>query len=51
MLSAVIFPDYKVSLQTKFQDWNTWVDNCYLNALTPLILTGDDDLANLCLKK
>lgn len=44
-LSAVIFPDYKVSMQTKFQDWTNWAHNYYLNALTPLILTGDDELA------
>lgn len=44
-LSAVIFPDYKVSMQTKFQDWASWAHNYYLNALTPLILTGDDELA------
>ena len=51
MLSAVIFPDYKVSLQTKFQDWTNWADKCYLNALTPLILTGDDNLAKSMLEE
>ncbi|MBR5304665.1 MAG: family 10 glycosylhydrolase [Candidatus Gastranaerophilales bacterium] len=51
MFSAVIFPDYKVSLQTKFQDWYTWVDNCYLKAITPLILTGDDNLAKSMLEE
>lgn len=51
MLSAVIFPDYKVSLQTKFQDWYAWVDNCYLDAITPLILTGDDNLAKSMLEE
>ena len=51
ILSAVIFPDYKVSMQTKFQDWYAWVDNCLLNAVTPLILTGDDDLAKSMLEE
>lgn len=51
MLSAVIFPDYKVSIQTKFQDWFSWVDNCYLDAVTPLILTGDDNLAKSMLEE
>ena len=51
MLSAVIFPDYKVSVQTKFQDWFSWVDNCYLDAVTPLILTGDDNLAKSMLEE
>ena len=51
MVSAVIFPDYKVSSQTKFQDWATWAQNHYLNALTPLILTGDDELAKSMLEE
>ena len=49
--SAVIFPDYKVSLQTKFQDWDTWLDNNYLDAITPLILTGDENLAKSMLEE
>ena len=51
MFSAVIFPDYKVSLQTKFQDWATWVENRYLSAITPLILTSDDNLAKSMLEE
>ena len=50
-LSAVIFPDYKMSLQTKFQDWTTWLDKYYINAVTPLILTGDDQLAKSMLEE
>lgn len=50
-LSAVIFPDYKISMQTKFQDWVTWAQNHYLNAVTPLILTGDDELAKSMLEE
>jgi len=50
-LSAVIFPDYKVSMQTKFQDWETWAQNRYLNAVTPLILTADDELAKSMLEE
>ena len=45
VLSAVIFPDYKVSLATKFQDWALWAKEGYINAVTPLILTSDDSLA------
>ena len=45
IFSTVIFPNYKLSLQTKFQDWETWAQNRYLNAVTPLILTADDELA------
>lgn len=51
LLSAVIFPDYKVSMQTKFQDWANWTGNCFLDAITPLILTGDDDLAKTMLEE
>lgn len=49
--SAVIFPDYKVSLATKFQNWPYWVSHKYLDAITPLILTGDDDLAKSMLEE
>lgn len=51
ILSAVIFPDYKISLKTKFQDWTTWLDAKYLNAITPLILTSDDHLAKNMLEE
>ena len=51
ILSAVIFPDYKVSLKTKHQDWAHWVDKKYLNAITPLILTSDDELAKSMLEE
>ena len=45
MFSAVVFPDYKTSLQTKYQDWTNWTDKKYTDAITPLILTSDDELA------
>lgn len=51
MFSAVIFPDYKISLKTKYQDWTKWTDEKYLDAVTPLILTGDDDLAKSMLEE
>ncbi len=51
LLSAVIFPDYKISVQTKFQDWTKWLDEKYLNAITPLILTSDDNLAKNMLEE
>ncbi len=46
VFSAVIFPDYKISVQTKFQDWDYWLNRRYLDAVTPLILTADEALAN-----
>ncbi len=51
LLSAVIFPDYKVSLLTKNQDWALWLDRGYFDAITPLILTGDDELAKSMLEE
>ncbi len=51
IVSAVIFPDYKVSLQTKHQDWAYWINQKYLDAITPLILTSDDDLAKSMLEE
>ena len=49
--STVIFPDYKISLKTKFQDWVKWADEGYVDALTPLILTADDTLAKSMLEE
>jgi len=51
VFSAVVFPDYKVSLQTKFQDWTRWVSKGYLDAITPLILTSDEELAKSMLEE
>ncbi len=50
-ITAVIFPDYKISLQTKHQDWTRWVDKRYLDGITPLILTSDDELAKTMLEE
>ena len=46
LLSAVIFPDYKVSLETKQQNWAKWSNYAYVDALTPLIMTADYELAD-----
>lgn len=51
IFSTVIFPDYKISLRTKFQDWVSWSENKYVSAFTPLILTGDDELAKSMLEE
>ena len=51
MFSVVIFPDYKVSLKTKFQDWSRWASLEYVDAYTPLILTSDDALAKSMLEE
>lgn len=41
MISAVVFPDKNMALETKHQDWATWSDNNYIDAFTPLYLTCD----------
>ncbi len=46
VLSAVVFPDYKNSLETKQQNWQKWSSHGYLDAMTPLILTADFSLAD-----
>ena len=46
VLSAVVFPDYKTSLETKQQNWQRWSSYNYVDALTPLILTADYNLAD-----
>lgn len=46
LLSAVAFPDYKNSLETKQQNWVKWANYNYVDALTPLIMTSDFQLAD-----
>lgn len=48
-LTAVIFPDLSKSLTTKMQNWKDWSVNNYVDGLTPLILTGDKNTANILL--
>ncbi|MBQ8887348.1 MAG: family 10 glycosylhydrolase [Candidatus Gastranaerophilales bacterium] len=50
LLTAVIFPDLKKSITTKMQNWKVWSFNNYLDGVTPLILTGDKNTAELLLK-
>ncbi len=50
MLTAVIFPDLKKCKSTKMQNWRYWAQNNYVDGLTPLLLTGDQNTAVLLLK-
>lgn len=50
MLTAVIFPDLKKSVSTKMQNWKMWSFNNYVDGLTPLILTGDKNTADILIK-
>ena len=46
MLTAVIFPDRRKSLDTKMQDWKAWSQANLVDGFTPLILTCDKQTAN-----
>lgn len=46
LLSAVVFPDYKMAMETKQQNWAKWSNYGYIDAITPLILTSDYQLAD-----
>lgn len=49
-LTAVVFPDLKKSISTKMQNWRLWSINNYVDGLTPLILTGDKNTADLLIE-
>ena len=49
-LTAVVFPDLKKSTSTKMQNWKLWSINNYVDGLTPLILTGDKNTADLLIQ-
>lgn len=40
-LTAVVFPNRQMALETKQQDWTTWSDNNFVDGFTPLFLTCD----------
>lgn len=44
-LTAVIFPNRSLAIDTKLQDWKTWSINNFVDGFTPLFLTCDDKTA------
>ncbi len=50
LLTAVVFPDLEKSKATKMQNWQDWSYNKYVDGLTPLILSGDKNTAELLIK-
>ncbi|MCD8024422.1 MAG: family 10 glycosylhydrolase, partial [Candidatus Gastranaerophilales bacterium] len=50
MLSSVVFPDYELCLETKQQDWVQWTKDDLIDAVTPLIMTADNELFQKILK-
>lgn len=49
LLTTVIFPDRRKSLDTKMQDWKTWSVQNLVDGFTPLVLTCDNKTASLLL--
>lgn len=45
MLTAVIFPNREMAMDTKMQDWKTWSMMDIIDGFTPLFLTCDDQTA------
>ena len=45
MLTAVIFPNRGMAIDTKLQDWRNWSMNNFVDGFTPLFLTCDDRTA------
>ncbi|MGN0017839.1 MAG: glycoside hydrolase family 10 protein [Candidatus Gastranaerophilaceae bacterium] len=41
IITAVVFPNKNIALETKQQDWSTWSDKNYIDGFTPLYLTCD----------
>ncbi len=50
LLTTVIFPDLNKCMATKMQNWKNWSLNNYVDGITPLILTGDKNTAEMLLK-
>ena len=46
MLTAVIFPNRSVAMDTKLQDWKQWSISNLVDGFTPLLLTSDDKTAS-----
>ncbi len=44
-ITAVIFPNREMAMDTKMQDWRTWSMMNYVDGFTPLFLTCDDKTA------
>lgn len=45
MITAVIFPNRAMAIDTKMQDWKNWSMNNFIDGFTPLFLTCDDKTA------
>ena len=50
LLTAVVFPDLYKSLATKMQNWRIWTMNNYVDGITPLILSGDKNTADILMR-
>lgn len=41
IVSAAVVPDVDIALRDKLQDWRTWIDNGFLDALCPMAYTTE----------
>jgi uncharacterized lipoprotein YddW (UPF0748 family) len=41
LVSAAVAPDAEIAARDKFQDWRTWLDNGFLDALCPMAAVTD----------
>jgi uncharacterized lipoprotein YddW (UPF0748 family) len=41
IVSAAVVPDAEAAIAEKFQDWRTWLDNGFIDALCPMAYTQD----------
>jgi len=44
IVSAAVVPDADTAIAEKFQDWRTWVDNGFIDALCPMAYTQDPEV-------
>jgi uncharacterized lipoprotein YddW (UPF0748 family) len=41
MVSAAVMPDARQALETRLQDWRTWIDNGFVDVLCPMAYTRE----------
>ena len=51
VISTVIFSDTNKTAVTKLQNWLKWIQNNYVDAVTPLIMSSDEYRAEISVRK
>ena len=44
LVSAAVVPDAEVALRDRLQDWRTWLENGFIDALCPMVYTQDPEV-------